>query len=65
MNYSNDRNIKIKTEKEKFEDIADDSLLRNLGWYLVSTYTEYKVKAKWFYYSNVVKFVLKRKINTD
>ena len=65
MNYSNDRNINIKTEKEKFEDIADDSLLRNLGWYLVSTYTEYKVKAKWFYYSNVVKFVLKRKINTD
>ena len=65
MNYSNDKNINIKTEKEKFEDIVDDSLLRNLGWYLVSTYTEYKVKAKWFYYSNVVKFVLKRKINTD
>ena len=65
MNYSNDKNINIKTEKEKFEDIVDDSLLRNLGWYLVSANTEYKVKAKWFYYSNVVKFVLKRKINTD
>ena len=65
MNYNNDKNINIKTEKEKFEDIIDDSLLRNLGWYLVSTYTEYKVKAKWFYYSNVVKFVLKRKTSTD
>ena len=60
-----DKNIKITTEREKFQNIVEDSLLKNSSWYLVPTYAEYRVKAKWFDYSNVVGFVLKRKTNTE
>ena len=68
LNYDNDKNIDIKSEREKSEDIVEDSLLKNFGWYLVPKYTEHKTNAKWFDYSNVVEFVLKRKtieLSTD
>ena len=67
LNYDNDKNIHVKTEREKFEDIVEDSLLKCSGWYLVPSYTEYKVnpKQRWFDYSNVVEFVLKRKTNSE
>ena len=50
------------TEREKFENIVEDSLLKNFGWYVVPKYTEYKVNARWFEYSNFIEFVLERKI---
>lgn len=37
LNYDDDKNMDIQTEQEKFEDIIDDSLLRNSDWYLVPT----------------------------
>ena len=40
LNYSDDKNFDIKTEREKSEDIVEDSLLKNFGWYLVPKYTE-------------------------
>ena len=61
LNYDNDKNIDVMTEREKFEDIVEDSLLKNFGWYLVPKYTEYKANEKWFEYSNVVEFVIKKK----
>ena len=48
LNYSDDKNIHVKTEREKFEDIVGDSLLKNFGWYLVPKNTEHKTNAKWF-----------------
>ena len=48
------------TETEKFEDIVEDSLLKNFGRYVVPKYTEKKTDGKWFQYSNVVEFVIKR-----
>ena len=58
-------NIDIMTKRERFEDIVEDSLLKISRCYLVPTYIEYRVNAKWFNYSNVVEFVLKRKTNTE
>ena len=52
LNYDDDKNIDIMTEREKFEDIVEDS------WYLIPTYTDYSVNTKWFNYSNVFEFVL-------
>ena len=49
------------TKREKFENIVEDSLLKNFDWYVVPKYTEYKANARWFEYSNVIEFVLKRK----
>ena len=63
LNYDGDKNIDDMTEREKFEDIVEGSLLKGSGWYLVPSYIEYKVNRKWFDYSNVVEFVLKRKAN--
>ena len=60
-----DKNINIKNERDKLQNVVHDSLRGNSGWYLVPTYTEYKVKTKWFNYSNVVEFALNRKTNTD
>ena len=48
------------TEREKFENIVEDSLLKNFGWYVVPKYTEYKANARWFEYSNVIEFVIKK-----
>ena len=53
------------TEREKFEDILEDSLLKRLGWYLFPSYTEYKVNAKQFDQTNIVDSVLKRKTNAE
>ena len=64
MNYDRNKNIDIKTEIEKFENIRDDSLLRNSGWYLAPKYVASKAKAD-FNYSNVAEFVLKRRTNSD
>ena len=50
------------TEREKFEDILEDSLLKSLGWYLFPSYTEYKVNAKQFDQTNIVDSVLKGKL---
>ena len=52
-------------EREKFEDTVEDCLLKSSGWYLIPSYTEYKTNAKWFDYSNVAEFVVKRKTNTE
>ena len=60
LNYDDDKNIDVTTEREKFENIVEDSLLKNFDLYLVPKYTEYKTNEKWFEYSNVVEFVLKR-----
>ena len=60
LNYDDNKNIDVMTEREKFEDIVEDSLLKHFGWYLVLKYTEYKTNAKWFEYSNVVEVVLNR-----
>ena len=49
------------TEGDKFEDIVEDFSLKKLGWYLVPKYVEYEANAKWFEYSYIVEFVLKRK----
>ena len=46
LNYDDDKNIDVMTEREKFEDIVKDSLLKNFGWYLVPKYTEYKTDTK-------------------
>ena len=61
LNYHDDKYIDIMTEREKFEDIIEDFLLKNSGCYLALTYTEYRVNAKWFDHNNVAEFVLKRK----
>ena len=61
LNFNDNSDIDIKVEREKFEDIVNDLLLKNSGWYLVPSFTEYKIKAKWFKFSNVIEFVLKRK----
>ena len=65
LNYDDDKNIDVKTEREKFEDIVEDSLLKNSRWYLVPCYTECKTNKRRFDHSNDVEFVLKRKLNTD
>ena len=62
---SNKKNIDIMTEREKFQDIPKNSLLKSSDWYFVPTYAQYRVNAKWFDYSYFVKFVLKRKTNTE
>ena len=64
LNYDNDKNNDIMTEREKFEGIVEDFSLKIFGWYIVPKYVEYKTNAKWFEYSYVVEFVLKRK-NVD
>ena len=61
LNYNSDKNIDIMAEREKFEDIVQDFLLKNFGWYIIPKYVQYKTNAKWFKYSLVVEFVLKRK----
>ena len=61
LNYDDDKNIDVKTEAGKFEDILHDFSFKNFGWYLVPKYVEYKTNANWFEYSYVVEFVLKRK----
>ena len=35
LNHSDNKNIEVKTKRKKFEDIAEDSLLKNFGWYLI------------------------------
>ena len=62
LNYDDDKNIYVMTEREKFQDIVEHSLLKNFGWYLVPKYTEYKTNEKWFEYRNCIEFVLQRKI---
>ena len=42
LNYDDVKNIDIQTEREKFENIAVDSLLKNSGWYIVPKYIEYR-----------------------
>ena len=54
LNYDDDKSIDVMTEREKFDDIVEDSLVKSSGWHLVPSHTEYKTNAKWFYYSNVV-----------
>ena len=61
LNYNNDKNIDVKTERKKFEDIVENSLLKDFGWYLAPKYIEYKTNAKWLQYDDVVEFKLKRK----
>ena len=43
LNYDDNKIIDIKTEGKKLEDIIDNSLLRNSGWYLVPKYVEYLI----------------------
>ena len=43
LNYDDNKNIDIKTERNILEDIIDNSLLRNSGWYLVPKYVEYLI----------------------
>ena len=54
LNYDDDKNIDIKTEREEFKDIIEDSLLKNSGWYLVPSYTENKTNKRWFDHNNLV-----------
>lgn len=61
LNYDDVKNIDIQTEREKFENIAVDSLLKNSGWYIVPKYIEYRANTNWFEYCNIVEFFLKRK----
>ena len=49
------------TERKKFEGIVEDFSIKNFGWNIILKYVEYKTNAKWFEYSYVVEFVLKRK----
>ena len=37
------KDIGIKVEREKFEDIVDDLLLKNSGWYPVPSFIAYKI----------------------
>ena len=59
LKFNNDKDIDIKVEREKFEYIVNDLLLKNSGWYLVPSLIEYKIKR--FKFSSVVVFVLKRR----
>ena len=61
LNYEDEKNFDFMTEGDKFEDIVEDFSLKKLGWYLVPKYVEYEANAKWFEYSYIVEFVLKRK----
>ena len=65
LNYDDDKNIDIKTKREKFKDIVKDALLKNSGWYFVPSHTEYKINKRWFGHNNVVEFVLKMKTNAE
>ena len=42
LNYKDDKNIDIMAEREKFEGIVEDFLLKNIDWYLIPKYGEKK-----------------------
>ena len=65
LNYDDDKKIDVMTEREKFEDIVEDSLPKSSSWNLIPSYTEYKVNAKQFDHSNIVDIVLKGKTNAE
>lgn len=46
LNFDDNSDIDIKVEREKFECIVDNLLLKNSRWYLVPSFIEYKIKAK-------------------
>lgn len=46
LNFDDNSDIDIKVEREKFECIVDNLLLKTSGWYLVPSFNEYKIKAK-------------------
>ena len=57
LNYSNDKIIDVKTEREKFEDIVKHSSLKEFGWYLFLKYTKYKANPKRLKYEDVFVFL--------